>query len=163
MQGDLLALSVKDHGSFDLVVCNGVLHHLDDPSAGLAALRRVLRNESTYTLALSEECILLFGEFRRSCVSACTCCDVLTGTAQMRLALYSRRAREHLGVFAGHAWISRLSDSVFDPVVAIRRAVIRYRLYNDDSDLSGRSFTMPRGRCVLFLNAAPDLRSRLNE
>jgi SAM-dependent methyltransferase len=30
-------------GSFDLVVCTGVLHHLADPDAGLAALRSVLK------------------------------------------------------------------------------------------------------------------------
>ena len=60
----------------------------------------------------------------------------------MRLALYSRRAREHLGVFAGHAWIADMPDNGLDPVVSVRRAVIRHRLYNDESDSSGRPVIM---------------------
>jgi len=36
---------VREMGrSFDLVVCTGVLHHLQDPDAGLCALREVLRS-----------------------------------------------------------------------------------------------------------------------
>lgn len=35
---------------FDHVVCTGVLHHLADPAAGLAALRRVLAPEGAVTL-----------------------------------------------------------------------------------------------------------------
>jgi len=37
---------------FDLVVCTGVLHHLDDPDAGLAALARVLRPSGSMHLML---------------------------------------------------------------------------------------------------------------
>jgi SAM-dependent methyltransferase len=45
LQVQQLALErVADLGaSFDLIVCTGVLHHLPDPAAGLAALRRVLK------------------------------------------------------------------------------------------------------------------------
>lgn len=43
---DVHQLAIEDVGSlgrsFDQVVCTGVLHHLDDPAVGLAALRAVL-------------------------------------------------------------------------------------------------------------------------
>ena len=39
-------------GKFDLVICTGVLHHLDDPDAGLRALRTVVRPEGSLNLML---------------------------------------------------------------------------------------------------------------
>jgi SAM-dependent methyltransferase len=36
--------------SFDQIVCTGVLHHLPDPDAGLAALRRVLKSDGAMHL-----------------------------------------------------------------------------------------------------------------
>ena len=41
-QGSLLDLAADRFGRFDYVDCCGVLHHLADPAAGLAALARVL-------------------------------------------------------------------------------------------------------------------------
>jgi 2-polyprenyl-3-methyl-5-hydroxy-6-metoxy-1,4-benzoquinol methylase len=42
---------VSDLGtSFDQIVCTGVLHHLPDPAAGLAALRRVLKTQGAMQL-----------------------------------------------------------------------------------------------------------------
>jgi SAM-dependent methyltransferase len=38
--------------SFDLIVCTGVLHHLEDPDAGLRALRSVLRPDGAMYLML---------------------------------------------------------------------------------------------------------------
>lgn len=41
-QGSLLELSELDLGNFNYIDCCGVLHHLEDPPAGLAALAEVL-------------------------------------------------------------------------------------------------------------------------
>lgn len=41
--------------AFDLIVCTGVLHHMHDPSAGLANLQNVSKPNSTYLLALYSE------------------------------------------------------------------------------------------------------------
>jgi SAM-dependent methyltransferase len=41
-RGSLTALETLGLGPFDYIDCCGVLHHLDDPPAGLAALRRAL-------------------------------------------------------------------------------------------------------------------------
>ncbi|MGH7121779.1 MAG: methyltransferase [Acetobacteraceae bacterium] len=43
--GSLLALAESDLGSFDYIDCCGVLHHLAEPEAGLAALLSVLKPE----------------------------------------------------------------------------------------------------------------------
>jgi SAM-dependent methyltransferase len=40
--GSLLDLDALGLGAFDYIDCCGVLHHLDDPAAGLAALKRAL-------------------------------------------------------------------------------------------------------------------------
>jgi SAM-dependent methyltransferase len=39
-------------GSFDVILCTGVLHHMDDPPAGLAALRHVLASDGVMVLML---------------------------------------------------------------------------------------------------------------
>ena len=40
--------------SFDQVVCTGVLHHLEDPDAGLAALRSVLKPDGAMHLMVQK-------------------------------------------------------------------------------------------------------------
>jgi SAM-dependent methyltransferase len=53
---DVRQLAIEDAGSlgqsFDHVVCTGVLHHLDDPAVGLAALRSVLAPAGVVDLML---------------------------------------------------------------------------------------------------------------
>jgi SAM-dependent methyltransferase len=53
---DVHQLAIEDVGSlgqsFDHVVCTGVLHHLDDPAVGLAALRAVLTPSGAIDLML---------------------------------------------------------------------------------------------------------------
>lgn len=43
IQGSLLEVGTLTDGGFDYIDCCGVLHHLDDPEAGLAALKAVMR------------------------------------------------------------------------------------------------------------------------
>ena len=47
---DLIEMSLLDlnptiHGTFDLIICEGVLHHLEDPQKGLDALKGVLKDD----------------------------------------------------------------------------------------------------------------------
>lgn len=49
IRGDLLQLPIAD-ASVDLVVCLGVLHHLEDPQAGLAELWRKLKGGGSFCL-----------------------------------------------------------------------------------------------------------------
>ena len=53
-QADILALSSWD-ASFDLIVCTGVLHHMANPSAGLASLLSVAKKSTAFFLALYSE------------------------------------------------------------------------------------------------------------
>lgn len=50
-QGDILGLDVLP-GDFDLIFCNGVLHHLREPQAGLHVLAALLRRGGLMRLAL---------------------------------------------------------------------------------------------------------------
>jgi SAM-dependent methyltransferase len=53
-QADILALDVLEE-RFALIECGGVLHHLDDPLAGWAVLRRLLRPDGLMFIALYSE------------------------------------------------------------------------------------------------------------
>jgi len=55
----LLDLPERGLGPFDYIDCCGVLHHLDDPAAGFAALVRVLTDDGDLGL-------MLYGEFGRT-------------------------------------------------------------------------------------------------
>lgn len=48
--GSLLDLPRMDLGQFDYINCSGVLHHLEDPAAGLAALKSVLKPDGAMGL-----------------------------------------------------------------------------------------------------------------
>lgn len=50
--GSLLELDALNLGAFDYIDCCGVLHHLDDPAAGLAALTRALKPDGGMGLML---------------------------------------------------------------------------------------------------------------
>jgi SAM-dependent methyltransferase len=50
-RGDLLDASSLG-GRFDVILCTGVLHHMEDPGAGLAALRDVLAPDGVMVLML---------------------------------------------------------------------------------------------------------------
>ncbi len=47
--GDLLDIA-SIGGNFDVILCSGVLHHMADPAAGLAALRNVLARDGVMVL-----------------------------------------------------------------------------------------------------------------
>jgi len=51
-RGSLLELGPDRWGRFDYINCSGVLHHLPDPAAGLAALRGVLAKHGVLALML---------------------------------------------------------------------------------------------------------------
>ena len=52
MQRDLLSLQPNQDGLFDLIVSNGVLHHLEVPEEGLSALVRVLKPNGAFPVCV---------------------------------------------------------------------------------------------------------------
>ena len=59
LKGSLLDLNPTDHGTFDYINCSGVLHHLEDPTVGLAALNSVLKSDGVIGL-------MLYGKYGRT-------------------------------------------------------------------------------------------------
>ena len=55
----LLDLEPDVHGTFDCIICIGVLHHLESPSAGLKALNGVLNDEGFMA-------IMVYGKYGRT-------------------------------------------------------------------------------------------------
>lgn len=61
INGSLLNLPQMGLGRFDYVNCSGVLHHLEDPEAGLAALRSVLADDGAVGL-------MVYGRYGRTAI-----------------------------------------------------------------------------------------------
>ncbi len=59
VRGSLLDLPALGLGTFDYLNCCGVLHHLDDPSAGLEALKSVLKDDGAMA-------IMVYGRYGRT-------------------------------------------------------------------------------------------------
>ena len=51
---DILEVNLLEE-KFDIILCSGVLHHMDDPSKGLQALLEVLKNNGFLKLGLYSE------------------------------------------------------------------------------------------------------------
>lgn len=89
-------LDVADLGAkFDVILCTGVLHHLADPSAGLAALRDVLADHGVMVLMLYGQTVrtgvyMLQDAFRRMGVE-----QSRDGVAQVRRILSELPSRHY--------------------------------------------------------------------
>src|SRR5437899_7889776 len=59
VHGSVLDLPSLKLGPFDYINCVGVLHHMDDPKAGLQALRSVLKDDGAMSL-------MLYGKYGRT-------------------------------------------------------------------------------------------------
>jgi len=59
VQGSLLEVADRGWEPFDYINCSGVLHHLSDPNAGLAALKSVLKPEGAIA-------IMVYGQYGRT-------------------------------------------------------------------------------------------------
>ena len=55
----LLDLDPKVHGKFDCIICQGVLHHLEDPQKGLDSLNNVLKDDGFMN-------IMVYGKYGRT-------------------------------------------------------------------------------------------------
>jgi len=81
--GSLLDLPAMNIGQFDYIDCTGVLHHLPDPSAGLAALVSVLQPDGGIG-------VMLYGQYGRSGVYPLQ--EMLRSIAPPSMALEDRIA-----------------------------------------------------------------------
>lgn len=61
IRDSLLNIPELDLGKFDHISCSGVLHHLEDPDAGLAALESALDDNGSMT-------IMVYGQYGRTAV-----------------------------------------------------------------------------------------------
>jgi SAM-dependent methyltransferase len=115
-RGSLLDLPTMDVPPFDYINCNGVLHHLEDPPAGLAALRSVLKDDGAMGL-------MLYGRIGRTAV-------YLTQELMRRVNAGAddpnadlQRAESVLRVLPATNWLKR-SEDIFDDHLRYGRAGI---------------------------------------
>ena len=93
-KGDLLEVGSLER-QFDVILCTGVLHHLADPAAGLAALRGVLAPDGVMVLMLYGQTVrtgvyMLQDAFRRIGIEQST-----EGVAEVRRILGELPARHY--------------------------------------------------------------------
>ena len=93
-QGDLLEVDALG-GEFDAILCTGVLHHMADPAAGLAALRDVLAPDGVMLLMLYGQTVrtgvyMLQDAFRRMGIA-----QTPEGVAQVRRIISELPSRHY--------------------------------------------------------------------
>jgi len=82
-QADIL--QVKDwDASFDVIFCTGVLHHMEDPSAGLQSLKGVAKENTLFSLALYSERARINVSAARKFIADHKIPDTLAGLRQFR-------------------------------------------------------------------------------
>ncbi|MDX1433917.1 MAG: class I SAM-dependent methyltransferase [Gammaproteobacteria bacterium] len=114
----ILDLPELDLAPFDLVSCTGVLHHLPDPAAGLAALRAVLKDTGAMSL-------MLYGRAGRMGVYAGQELMRLLNTGVERPADRVRNARSALASLPPTHWLMRGGE----------RRMVLAPLLDDDANL----------------------------
>jgi len=117
--GSILDIESLDAGSFDLISCTGVLHHLPDPAHGLEALRAVLAPDGAMSL-------MLYGRMGRLPVYAGQELMQLVNAGIEDRSLKTRYARSVLKSLPDTNWLLRGADA----------ERIRQQLINDESDLN---------------------------
>jgi len=131
IQGSLLDLPGMGVGAFDYVACTGVLHHLEDPDAGLAALRAVLAPGGALGL-------MVYGRYGRAAVYQMqTLLRLLledTDDPTRRLDL-TRAVLSHLPVTN---WFARTQDLVRDHVSHGDAGIVDLLLHPTD-----RAYSVP--------------------
>jgi SAM-dependent methyltransferase len=88
---------------FDVILCTGVLHHMEDPAAGLSALRKVLAQEGVMVLMLYGQTVrtgvyMLQEAFRRMHVE-----QTPDGVAQVRRIIAELPSRHYARDYIGAA------------------------------------------------------------
>jgi SAM-dependent methyltransferase len=89
VQGDLLALGETGGAGFDMIFCSGVLHHLADPEAGLAAVTARLKPGGVMKLALYSRVARAFLKPAREKIAALGLSADAEGIRQARFALFN--------------------------------------------------------------------------
>jgi SAM-dependent methyltransferase len=142
-QGDLLEVGAIG-GAFDVILCTGVLHHLADPGAGLAALRDVLAPDGVMVLMVYGQTVrtgvyMLQDAFQRMGMAQSP-----RGVAQVRQIIAELPSRHY-----AHDYIRAADELKHDT------AIVDTFLHQQD-----RAYTVPQlfdlleGACLQFQNWA---------
>lgn len=103
VRGSILDLPDSHLGPFDYIQCSGVLHHLGDPSAGLACLREVLKDDGAIGLAV-------YGRFGRTAINQTQeLMRLLNGDEQDQDVMLAN-TRETLDALPGTNWLRRVPN-----------------------------------------------------
>lgn len=100
IHGSLLDLPAMGLGKFDYINCSGVLHHLADPDAGLAALRQVLQDDGALGL-------MVYGQYGRAGVYQLQSLFRLIGDSSLSLGEQVDNARRLLKTLPPCNWYRR--------------------------------------------------------
>jgi len=150
VHGDILDLGdLGDAGTFDVIISNGVLHHMADPVAGWRALRRVLAPQGLMKIGLySRAARAVVGRLRSRIEEERIACTP-SGIRSLRARLMSGRMPDYAALLASEDLysMSGCRDLLFHvcehhfTLPEIAGIVARLRL-----DLVG--FELPAGRCA---------------
>ena len=121
----LLSLSSRDLGQFDYINCCGVLHHLEDPAAGMKALLPLLREGGAFG-------IMVYAQYGRTGIYQMQALLRLVNTgiddAQQKL----ENAKELLSCLPPSNWFARGRDSYRDHIMGGDAGIYDMLLHSRD-------------------------------
>jgi len=131
VHASLLQLAELGLGQFDYINCVGVLHHLADPDAGLAALRSVLKDDGALGLAV-------YGTYGRTAVYQMQELMRRVNAGDELIQDKLKNAKDILGVLPPTNWFSRAPDLHNDHKLYGDSGIYDLLLHSQD-----RAYTVP--------------------
>lgn len=156
-QADILELK-EPQAHFDLIVCTGVLHHMEDPAAGWAALTRLLKPGGLMRIALYSELARQFIVRGRAVIAREGYGDSASEIRRFRADAPRLLSKEDMAMVAGSLDFYALSecrDMLFH-VQEHRYTIPRLRAEMAQLGLEFLKFEMPAGWRGKYTETYPD-------
>lgn len=132
IHGSLLDLPQMNVGKFDYINCSGVLHHLESPEAGLAALRSVLKDDGALGM-------MVYGQYGRTGVYQMQSLFRIINDSQTDLGSQVAGVRNLMANLPATNWYKRGAELFTPTAKSSDSEVLDLFLHSQD-----RAYTVPQ-------------------
>ncbi|MBI1348520.1 methyltransferase [bacterium] len=132
IHGSLLDLPEMNVGQFDYINCSGVLHHLESPETGLAALRAVMKDDGALGL-------MVYGQYGRTGIYQMQSLFRLINDPQADMGAQVAAVRQMIANLPVCNWYKRGAELFAQPARMSDSEVLDLFLHSQD-----RAYTVPQ-------------------